>query len=181
MREEYKVKGIAVRTKLDYVRERHGTAAEAEVKAGLDRYKSLMPLLDSSWYPFALYDDVLRVIATRFFAGHLTGLREVGTHSAQSALTSVYKSFARSGNVAAFFERIGALYSTYYNLGQMQATFDPTGAGCTILLSGAPVYSPADLEVSAGFFVGACKLLGKPGARCSFRSAKDSVHYELRW
>jgi hypothetical protein len=181
MREEYKVKGIAVRTKFDYVRENHGKSAEEALKSGLVQYRSHMPLLDSSWYPFAFYDDVIRAIATRFFSGHLTGLREVGVYSAQQALTTVYKSFARSGSVAEFFKRIGSVHSTYYNLGEMRDEADPAGNGCTVLLSGAPVYSEADQEISVGFFLGACRLLGKPEARCSVRTANGGVRYELRW
>ncbi len=181
MREEYKVKGIAIRTKLDYVKEKHGHAAEEVLKASFGHYKSLMPLLDSSWYPFALYDEVIRAIAERFFAGHLSGLREVGTYSAQQALTTVYKSFARSGDVAEFFKRIGSVYSTYYNLGEMHGEAEPTGNGYSLTLSGAPLYSEADLELSAGYFLGACKLLGRPQASCSYKAVNGSVHYDLRW
>jgi len=181
MREEYKVKGIAVRTKFEYVRDQHGPAAEEALRPVLDHYKALMPLLDSSWYPFSLYDEVIRTIATRFFGGRLAGLREVGVYSAQQALTTVYKSFARSGNVTEFFKRIGSVHSTYYNLGEMHDEVDPAGNGCTVIQSGAPLYSEADQEISAGYFLGACKLLGKPQARCNVKATRDSVRYELRW
>jgi hypothetical protein len=181
MPQEYLVKGIAIRTKFEYVRDHHGVAADESFRAAFTHHKGLMPLLDSSWYPFAVYDEVIRAIAAKFFSGQLAGLREVGAASAEKALTTVYKSFARSGDVAGFFERIGSLYSTYYNVGLMKAQMSAAGSGCTLLLSGAPQYSPADLEVSAGFFLGACKLLGKPQARCSIHSAKEGVHYDLKW
>ena len=181
MAEEYMVKGIALRTKFEYVKDHRGAAADQSFRAGFAHRKDLMPLLDSSWYPFALYDEVIRGIATRFFGGQLSGLREVGVTSAEKALTTVYRSFARSGDVAGFFERIGLLYQTYYNLGQMKPELEKSGNGCGVVLSGAPVFSPADLEITAGFFLGACRLLGKPQARCSHHSSKDMVRYELRW
>jgi hypothetical protein len=150
-------------------------------RADLGHRKELTPLLDSSWYPFAIFDEVIRAVATRFFAGRLAGLRDVGNFSAEKALTTVYRSYVRAADIPGFLGRLGSLHQTYYNQGEMTAEMDPSGGGATVSLLGAPVHSDADNEVTAGFLLGACRLLGKPAARCACRVAGGAVRWELHW
>jgi hypothetical protein len=177
----YKVKGTSIRSKLAFVRKRFGVQGEEQLKSDLKDEKSLFPLLDSSWYPFELYDRVNRAIARRFFDNDLQALQEVGAYSAEEALTTVYRAFVRQGDYAVFLRHIEKLHKTFYNLGDMSVMVSRDKNYSEIEHFGAPEYSEADLQIAAGFYVGAGQLLGNKNVSCRLDQRPDGAHFELRW
>lgn len=180
MTERYMVKGISIRSKLEYVRDRFGAGAEEQMRSGLKGKSELVPLLDSSWYPYTLYEEINRAIADRFHGGNVLALREVGAYSAEKALTSVYRSFAR-GTLVDFLGRIGAVHDTYYNQGSMRTEMRPDGRSATVTMTGAASYSEAEAEIATGFLLGAARLLGHPRAACSRKISKEGVTLTISW
>lgn len=181
MPEEYRVRGSSISSKFKFVRDRFGTEAELQLKEHFKDQERLFPILDSSWYPFEVYDEINRVIADRFFDGEFSGLVEVGSYSAEKVLTSVYKAFAEGKDFPGFLLRAALLHERFYSQSQMDVTLGEDGVSAEVLLRDAPTYSEADLHIAAGFYGGAAKLLGLQGFRHECNLTKDGAHFQLRW
>lgn len=181
MPEEYRVRGSSIRSKFSFVRERFGSAAELQLKEDFASNERLFPILDSSWYPFELYDQINRAIADRFFGGQLSGLVEVGSYSAEKVLTSVYKAFTQGKDFSGFLLRAALLHERFYSQSHMDVILGEDGHSAEILLRDAPTYSEADLHIAAGFYAGAAKLLGLENIRHEHTLMKDGAHFQLRW
>ena len=179
--EEYRVRGSSISSKFEFVRDRFGTEAELQLKEAFADRERLFPILDSSWYPFELYDEINRAIADRFFDGKFSGLIEVGSYSAEKVLTSVYKAFAEGKDFVGFLLRAALLHERFYSQSQMDVTLGEDGVSAEILLRDAPMYSEADLHIAAGFYAGAAKLLGLSSFRHEYSLTKDGAHFQLRW
>ena len=179
--EEYRVRGSSISSKFEFVRVRFGTEAELQLKEQFADHEQLFPILDSSWYPFELYDEINRAIADRFFDGELSGLVEVGSYSAEKVLTSVYKAFAEGKDFVGFLLRAALLHERFYSQSQMDVTLGEDGVSAEILLRDAPTHSEADLHMAAGFYAGAAKLLGVKGYRDEYNLIQDGAHFQLRW
>ncbi|TNF75319.1 MAG: hypothetical protein EP299_06320 [Acidobacteria bacterium] len=179
--EEYLVRGSSISSKFEFVRDRFGTEAELRLKEDFENRERLFPILDSSWYPFELYDEINRAIADKFFDGKLAGLVEVGSYSAEKVLTSVYKAFAEGKDFVGFLLRAALLHERFYSQSQMDVTLGEDGVSAEILLRDAPTYSEADLHMAAGFYAGAAKLLGVTGFHHEYTLTKDGAHFQLRW
>ena len=176
---ELKVKGSTILSKVLFVRERFGAEAERDLLAFVARYEERQ-VLDGSWYPFALYEGVLGRIADVHYGGDLERLREVGEDSAHQALTGTYQVYGQMG-LAQFLNRIGALHNRFYSQGDIEATMDEDAGSCTIRMFGAPFYREVDLQVAAGFYVGAARELGLDRVRCRFQAVGDEIRFHLQW
>ena len=181
MSDEYRVKGSSIRSKLDFVRERFGGAAERLLREEFETRAGNVSFLDSAWYPFAVYDELNRSIADRYFGGDLARLREVGSFSAARVLTTVYKAFVSGRDFAGFLSRAAILHERFYSHGRMVATIAEDGSGATIHLTDAPTYSEADLQIAAGFYAGAAELVGLGDFVCRLEVREDGAHFDLRW
>lgn len=180
MASDYRVKGSSIRSKFDFVRERFGEAAERRLKERF-RDRDLLPVLDSAMYPFAVYDEVNRAIADEFYGGDLTRLAEVGRYSAQKVLTGVYRAFAAGKDFAGFLDRAAMLHERFYSEGTMKVAMDDGGKACHIVLSGAPTYSEADLQIAGGFYAGAAELLGVEALEWDLSRDERGARFDLRW
>ena len=178
MAEAFSIKGSSLRSKLDYLREVHGKAAAEELKGWL-REKGVVLLLVSDWYPHELYTQLNERIAERFFGNNLKRLREVGVFSAERALSSVYKAYVEKGDFEAFLRRIASLHQRFFNRGAMEVRASPRS--CEILLSGAPVYPEADMQIAAGFYIGAARNFGLENPVCDIRLGGKTASFLLRW
>ncbi len=181
MADDYLVKGSSIRSKFEFVRERFGRAAERELREEFEPQAGAMPFLDSSMYPFEIYDEINRAIAARFYDGDLERLREVGEFSARKVLTGVYRAFAAGRDFPRFLERAAVLHERFYRPGRMLVELGDDEASARVRLTDAPVYSEADLHIAAGFYLGAARLLGLENAFCDFHLKPDGAHFDLSW
>ena len=177
--DDLNVKGSTILSKLVFARERFGAEAERDLVGFLEEAGE-KHILDGSWYPFDLYHGVLERIADRHYRGDLERLRAVGNDSAHRALTGTYHIYGQMG-LSHFLDRIGALHNRFYSLGDIEATMHDDGGSCTIRMFGAPYYREADLQVAAGFYLGAARELELQDARCEFLSVGAEVHFRLTW
>lgn len=176
----YCVKGSSIKSKLHFVKERFGAEAERALKAGLSANGHFL-ILDSDWYPYKVFDDLCIAIADNHFGGDLERLFEVGEFSAEQTLRSVYEAFVEGGDFLRFLSRIAALHGRFYNEGRMDVAVSPGGNACEIELRGAPQYSEADIQIAAGFYVGAARTCGLHRVRHEVRRRPDGVDFTLRW
>lgn len=176
---EIRVKGSSINSKLRFAREVFGTEAEKELAAFLAR-SGVHQVLDGSWYPFELFDALLRLVADNHYRGDLSRLMEIGTYSAERSLKTTYEVYTLR-DFAYFLERLGMLHGRFYSVGKLETRLDAESRSCRIRLHGAPYYSEPDLYVASGFYVGAAKVMGLSGVECSFRKTDSEVHFELTW
>lgn len=180
MADDLQVKGTSIRSKLAYVREHFGEAAERALSDDLAA-AGVRQVLDSSWYPFDLFERLLRTIAERHFNGELTRLQEIGRYSAEHALTTTYAFYGHQQDFDPFVRRLPTLHGRFYSRGTLEVEHRPQAASCAIRLRGAGRYADADLYVAQGFYIGAAARLGLRDPRCPFQRVDDGVDFTLAW
>lgn len=178
---KFSVKGSSISSKFDFVRESFGASAERELRENLRGTADLGTILDSSLYPFDLYDRILRAMADRFYDGDLSRLEEVGAYSAEKSLTTIYRAFTDGKDFLGFLSRIGLLHERFYTEGRMDVEVAENQQSARILLSGAPVYSDADLFVAGGFYIGAGRLLGLDSINYTLSRSEKEALFHLTW
>lgn len=174
-----RVKGSSLNSKLRFVRQAFGAEAEKALTAFLAR-SGVHQVLDGSWYPFELYDALLRLIAEGHYGSDLSRLREVGIYSAESSLKTTYEVYTLR-DFAYFLERLSTLHSRFYSMGELEAEVDVEAGRCRIRLHGAPNYSDPDLHVACGFYIGAARVMDLSEVSCDFRKTDSEVHFVLAW
>ncbi len=157
---DYRVKGSSIRSKFEFVRERYGVEAESRLIQKFKSRPEITPLLDTAWYPFAIYEEINQAIVREFFSGDVARLREVGSYSASLALRTTYRAYALGKDFVQFLRGTGVYYQTFYDRGDVQVTVSDDRRAAELKFSGAPLYTETDLQVAVGFFVEAGRILG---------------------
>lgn len=177
---KYWVKGSSINSKRSYLEDRFGDAAALKLNALLTEHGAPQ-VLAASWYPFQLYDDVLRFVAQHFLGGDLRRLREVGRFSARQSLTGTYSVFVRPGGFRSFMERSTAFHSSYYSAGSLQLlSASDDGKNFDLAQDGAPIYTQPDLEIACGFYAEAAEMMGLSGVTCEYDYTDTGVCFSLR-
>ncbi|MCG8454760.1 MAG: hypothetical protein MI919_00655 [Holophagales bacterium] len=174
-----RVKGGSIRSKIAFVASTFGPAAEAELVAELAE-QGYAQVLEASWYDYDLFDHVLRFIADRWLGGDLGRLRDVGRFSARTALTTTYAFYLGRGDLPGFLGRISKLHERYYSRGSL-TVLEQGATRCRLKLHGAGFYREPDLQVAAGFYMGAAELLGCREVRCRIEPGPDEADFLLEW
>lgn len=175
----YWVKGSSINSKLAYVDETFGRQAAARLEKFLGE-RGAPQVLEASWYPFQLYDDVLRFVATEFLDGDLTRLQDVGRNSARQSLTGTYSVFVRPGGFRSFLERSATFHSRYYSAGTLRLeAASADGKSFRLLQEGAPIYTQPDLEIACGFYCQAAEMMGLDDVRCRYEYTDEGVRFLL--
>jgi hypothetical protein len=178
--QEYWVKGSSIKSKLEFVRERFGPDAEAALKRSFAS-QGLFLILESEWYPYALFDDLCVAIAENHYGGDLERLVEVGEYSAERTLRTVYEAYLEGGDFLRFLTRIATLHGRFYNQGRMEVEVGDDSKSCRLTLQGAPEYREADIQIAVGYYVGAAKTCGLKGVRHRIERKDDRVDFFLNW
>lgn len=177
---KYWVKGGSINSKRAYLEERVGPDAARRLDAFLTEHGAPQ-VLEASWYPFQLYDDVLRLVAREFLDGDLTRLRDVGRFSARQSLTGTYSVFVRPGGFRSFLERSATFHSRYYSAGSLQlVAASDDGKSFELAQDGAPIYTQPDLEIASGFYCEAAEMMGLSGVTCDYDYTDTGVRFLMR-
>lgn len=175
----YWVKGGSIASKLDFLRDELGPEAESGLQDFLDQ-RGAPQILEASWYPFQLYDEVLRYLVEEHFGGDVAKLRRVGRYSARRSLTGTYSVYVRPGGFPAFLERSASFHGRYYSAGSLElAEASDDGRHFRLVQKDAPIYTRPDLEVACGFYCEAAEMMGLSDVRCEWEYTDDGVAFEL--
>lgn len=176
---KYWVKGSSINSKRSFLDDRFGPQPTQKLDAFLAEHGAPQ-ILEASWYPFQLYDDVLRFVAQEFLGGDLTKLRDVGRHSARESLTGTYSVFVRPGGFRSFLERSATFHSRYYSVGSLRlVSASGDGKGFELAQDGAPIYTQPDLEIACGFYCQAAEMMGLSGVTCEYDYTDTGVRFVL--
>lgn len=175
----YMVKGSSLLSKIDFVRERFKSGAADKLAQDLAGWLGRVPLA-TQWYPFSIYEQLLKAIADRFFGGDLSRLREIGTFSAASALGGSYQAFSTK-DFRKLVSRLTRLHSLFYTSGRLEVEFRPDGLGCEIRQFEVPRASAADDYLARGFYEACASTCGLVGVSTETLVRPGGSVFRLRW
>lgn len=122
-----RIKGLAVRARLDYLERQFGPNGASQVVAALTpAHRELLGdgVLASEWYPLSLSEDILDCAERLLGRSDGSLCREIGKASARKGLTTARSAFAakpRPGEIAAKMARsTELLWQSYYDRGSMR-------------------------------------------------------------
>lgn len=177
----YSVKGSAIRMKYEFVRNRFGPDAETRMRAHFRDRPELEALLDVSWVPFSLYEEMNQYIASTHYGGDITRLQEVGEYSADRSLQSIYKSWVRGKAFREFLRQMTEYYKTFYSAGELVVTVGDDLESATLTFRNAPQYSPAELNIAVGFFIGSARVMGLENVTHQASLLPRGMEIKIRW
>ncbi len=180
---EYKVKGSTVRNKFAYVESNFGSSAiENMTREFKKRYgDTIFPILNSTWYAFDVYVEILEYIAEHHYGGDMKKLEEVGKASAEDALKNIYSSFVHNKEYLEFLKKISKLHKMFYNEGKTDVIVHDNQKGCDIIHTDKSKYAEADMHVAAGFYQESAKLHDLKNISCSFTFSRTEARFTLTW
>jgi predicted hydrocarbon binding protein len=118
------VKGLVLKSYLDYVRESQGKEGEARLLEALSPEVRAMvsgDVLFSSWYPLRAAVDGFVAVDRVFGKGDLEICREIGRYTARAALKSgVQQSFAREFDPEFAIKMGSVIWPQYYDSGGVE-------------------------------------------------------------
>jgi predicted hydrocarbon binding protein len=156
-----RVKGLVLKTRIDYVRKTYGDEAWGKLVASLSpqaRAAVRGDVLVSTWYPLSVSVEMLVAIDQMFGAGDLALCREMGRHSARIALSSVYKSFSIEKDMHFVNRMTPLIWNQYYDSGEM--TIETTKGRACIRIRGFAEPHPALCLGILGWLEGANEAWG---------------------
>ena len=179
MDKKYEVKGSSLKTKFDFIKE-HYSPQKAKLIEELFADRGIFPILESQWYDYSVYIDLLNTIAVSLYNGDLKKLEKLGAYSADLALKGIYKSFIAKKDFLTFLKNMSLLHTRFYNMGKM-AVNKITDNEVEISISGAPRYDEPDIYVSIGFYIEAGKLCGISNITYNFERIDNGMKFILKW
>jgi len=113
-----RIKGAAIRARLDYVRARHGDGTLARILPRLpdvDRAVLEGTLLPSAWYPFRILERLDRALVAEVPGDEEEIFDEAGRHVAHQHATSIYRVFFREDDPDRVLRVASCVFSSYYS------------------------------------------------------------------
>ena len=181
MSSEYSVKGSTIRMKFEFARDRFGAEAEATMRSRFRHRKELAALLDVSWIPFSVCEEINQYIARAHFGGDLTGLRQLGAFAADRGLNSIYKIWVSGKTFLNFLPQMSQYHKTMYSAGDLNVMIGEDQTSAILSFRNAPQYSQAELHTATGFFVGSAKVMGISDVTHVAVLVPKGMEIKLRW
>ncbi len=178
---DYSIKGSSIRMKFEFVRHRFGLEAEEKMREHFRGRKELEPLLDVTWVPFKVYEEINQYIARTHYRGDLKALQEVGAYSANRGLQSIYRAWVRGKEFIDFLRRMTEYYETFYSAGNLDVSVGEDLASATLTFRNAPAYSEAELNIATGYFVGSAEVMGMRNVKHASTLLPDGMEIKLTW
>jgi predicted hydrocarbon binding protein len=182
-----RIKGTAVRARLDYLAARFG---ETGLQRVLDQLSAELHaeiadgVLISAWYPLELSEAILGAAERLLGKGDGSLCEEIGLASARKGLTSTYAAFAvqpEASGIADKMRRTTSLvWRSYYDVGE----FNTFATGPTTLrseLTGMKLQSPWLCHVLIGYIAGHVEVLGGHNVRVAHVSCVLRGRSRCRW
>jgi hypothetical protein len=116
------VKGSAVLARLQFVNERFGHQAGAQLLEALpeaDRRALQAHILPHSWVPYDLFIDLSVAIDQLFGKGDLALCYEQGRYAAEVNLPTLYRIFYRLGTPLFIFRKAARVWEVHYDSGRL--------------------------------------------------------------
>lgn len=180
-----RVKGSMVRAHLQFVRERLGQPALAQTLKSLPPAVAteVQSVLASTWCAFESLVLLDRAIARVAGRDERELMRELGRHSAQINLSTIYRAFHRD-DIHDFFRNSATLHRQFQDFGDcVYENVGPTH--CRITIRNAACFSPVYCSSETGYLEQVIAAHGGKNASVTepacLSAGDDRCTFELRW
>ena len=179
------VKGAMVRAHLQFVRDRLGEETLARILAALPSHVAaeVDGILVSTWCSFESLIVLDLTIARVAGRDSVALMRDLGRHSAQINLSTLYRAFHRD-DIHEFFRRSANLHRQFQDFGDcVYEQLGPTSA--RISIRNAACFSPTYCSSEAGYLEHVISAHGGTSASVTESACQcvndDHCTFELRW
>lgn len=180
-----KVKGGALHSRLQFVRDHKGDEGVKNVLARLDEAdrKTCASILTGAWYPFDLNDRLDQAIADVMGMGDQVFLL-MGEKSATHNLSSAHRAFVVGKDPQGMLERVAQIYQAYYDTGHR--TYEKLGEKKAVFRTHeSSTFSKHDCLTVVGWHRKAIEMCGGVNpkvteTKCRTRGA-DVCEYVCEW
>jgi hypothetical protein len=182
-----RIKGTALRARLDYLATRFG---ETGLRRVLDQLSAELHaeiadgVLVSAWYPLELSEAILGGAERLLGKGDGSLCEAIGLASARKGLTSTYAAFAVQPEVSEIADKMrrttSLVWRSYYDSGE----FHTVATGPTTLrseLTGMKLQSPWLCHVLIGYIAGHVEVLGGHNVRVAHVSCVLRGRSQCLW
>ena len=160
------VKGVVLKSRLEYVKSRGGAPMVELVLSRLrDGHRKVLSdlILPVGWYPFEINEELDRTIALCLGGGRPL-LREMGAQSALDGLGSTQKNLVRERDLHGLLKHSAQIHKLYYDTGYR--TYEWVAAKSAVLRTfECKSFSPEDCQTNLGWHEAALGLCGGKAVR----------------
>lgn len=126
-----RIKGAAIRARLEYLKAAHGDEAVRRAIGTLDEMEQVIlsgTLLPSIWYPFQVLSSLDEAVRRDIGDGGNDMFVEAGEHVARQHARSIYKVFFRETDPERVLRLASCIWANYYSgLGRVSVRTTPQG------------------------------------------------------
>jgi hypothetical protein len=175
----YRIRGGSIRTKCVYVIDHFGAEAAQALSSRIEMALQKR-LLDTEWYPFALFERVLITLAKDHLGGDLRRIEEVGEYMARLAILGPYLD-SGTKDFQQLFQRLARVRPRYYSHGWVDVEMHANGLRCDLQHRDVPRLSTADDYLTRGFYTACARGCGLEGVSCEVVQQAGGSAFSLRW
>jgi predicted hydrocarbon binding protein len=150
-----RIKGAAIRARLDFLRQQHGETALAKVVETLDPMDQVVlsgTILPSIWYPFHILANLDEAMRRDLGDGSHDLFEEAGDHVARQHARSIYKVFFHETDPERVLRLASCIFTNYYSgLGRLSIRTTPQGS-CRIQVGDAPTTARSHCVATMAYF-----------------------------
>lgn len=179
-----RVKGGKISSKIAFIRDQYGDSMVPKVLGAMSERDQLdlKIVLETGWYPIALYDRLVVAICKAAAGGDERVYERIGYHSADLAFTTTYKTF-RGKSPADLFEKMISMHAMRNDPAEMKIV-SQNEQTCTVRIY-QPQSTPALCKLSGAFYVRALELCGQNQVKVKETSCsgmgKTYCQFEIGW
>jgi predicted hydrocarbon binding protein len=184
-----RIKGAAIRARLEFIRARHGDAALRKAIETLDELDQVVlsgTVLPSIWYPFQVLANLDEAVRRELGDGGHDLFEEAGDHVARQHARSIYKVFFHETDPERVLRLASCIFANYYSgFGRISSSPSTAGASSRLQVADAPTTARSHCVATMAYFRGvleACTDLriGSRETRC--RCWGDDVcEFDYTW
>lgn len=150
-----RIKGAAIRARLEYLRALHGEDAVARAMATLEPMDQVMlsgTLLPSIWYPFHLLANLDDAVRRELGDGGHEVFESAGEHVARQHARSIYKVFFRESDPERVLKLASCIFANYWSgLGRVAVRPSVNGSS-RVHVADAPVAARSHCVTTLAYF-----------------------------
>ena len=184
-----KIKGAAIRARLEYVRAHHGEAELARVIETLepmDRVVLTGTLLPSIWYPFQVLANLDGAVQRELGGGDENLFAIAGEDVARQHARSIYKVFFRETDPERILKLAACIFADYYSgAGRLSVRSGTDGRSARLHVEDCATTSRSHCLTTMSYFrtvVEACTGRHAAGREVRCRCwGDDACEFELSW
>ena len=124
------VKGSAIISTLEYIKDKYGDAILEKIKAKLSQEERDIvegAIVQPTWYPFSIYINLTKYMDMICGVGDLTLAKEIGRWAADHDLKTIYRVFYMLGSPQFIIKKASSVFATYFDEGSFNVVSEGKG------------------------------------------------------